>query len=319
MHILITGSSGQIGTNLALRLLERGHTVHGVDIRANTWTSQFPTQLQDLSLPYWRFERSIGHVEYPADLDLVVHLAAHAKVHELVEHPDRALANVTMTYNTLEFCRHNRLPLIYSSSREVYGDVRRPCTGEDDADFRFSESPYAASKIAGEAWVYAYARCYGLRYIVFRLSNVYGRYDNDLERMERVIPLFIRKIAAGEPVTIYGPEKLLDFTYVDDCVGGILHGIDLLASGEGADHTLNLAYGQGNSLVTLAEWIGESLGKAPRILLKPSREGEVTRYVADIGAARAILGYEPTTSLREGIPKTIAWGMAWDARHRPEG
>jgi UDP-glucose 4-epimerase len=224
-----------------------------------------------------------------------------------------------MIYNVLEFCRHNCLPLIYSSSREVYGDVRRPCTGESDADFRFSESPYAASKIAGEAWVYAYAQCYGLRYIVFRFSNVYGRYDNDLERMERVIPLFIQKIAAGEPVTLYGPEKLLDFTYVDDCVDGIRRGIDLLASGEGADHTLNLAYGQGNSLVTLAELIGESLGRAPEKVLKPSREGEVTHYVADISAARAILGYDPTTSLREGIVKTIAWSTAWVESHRLDG
>ncbi|HFQ94588.1 MAG TPA: NAD(P)-dependent oxidoreductase, partial [Anaerolineae bacterium] len=128
MRILITGSSGQIGTNLALALQREGHYVFGVDIRANTWTDEIETLLQDLSVPYHNFETGIGHAEYPADLDVMVHFAAHAKVHELVEQPDRALENITMTFNVLEFCRHHNLPLIFSSSREVYGDIHRYIT-----------------------------------------------------------------------------------------------------------------------------------------------------------------------------------------------
>ncbi|HRO25749.1 MAG TPA: NAD-dependent epimerase/dehydratase family protein, partial [Promineifilum sp.] len=204
MRILITGSSGQIGTNLALHLLEHGHDVFGVDVRPNTWTDAFPTLLQDLAAPFSDFSGGLGHVPYPPNLDVVVHFAAHAKVHELVEQPARALENIVMTFNVLEYCRHNRLPIIFSSSREVYGDIRRYITEESYADFAFTESPYSASKISGEALIYSYAQCYGLRYLVFRFSNVYGRYDVDIERMERVIPLFIRKIARGEPITVYG-------------------------------------------------------------------------------------------------------------------
>src|SRR5690606_28490856 len=140
----------------------------------NRWTDRVETLLQDLSVPYDQFKGGIGYVEYPDDLDIVVHFAAHAKVHELVEQPMRALANVTMTFNVLEFCRQNNLPIIYSSSREVYGDIHRYITDETHADFSFTESPYSASKISGEALIYSYAQCYDLPYLVFRFSNVYG-------------------------------------------------------------------------------------------------------------------------------------------------
>ena len=311
MHVLITGSSGQIGTNLALYLLERGHRVFGVDVRPNTWTDAFPTLLQDLSAPFANYKGGLGHVPYPKDLDVVVHFAAHAKVHELVQQPARALENVTTTFNVLEFCRHNGLPVIFSSSRVVYGDIRRYITEESYADFAFTESPYSASKIAGEAFIYSYAQCYDMRYLVFRFSNVYGRYDVDIERMERVIPLFIRKIARGEPIIVYGEKKVLDFTYVDDCVAGVYQGIELLASGREANQTINLAYGQGNSLVTLAEYIGEALGVAPDMTIEPARVGEVTHYVANIGKARALLGYTPQVSLREGIGRAVRWATEY--------
>lgn len=317
MRILITGSSGQIGTNLALHLLERGHDVFGVDVRPNSWTDAFPTLLQDLAAPFSDFSGGLGHVPYPPNLDVVVHFAAHAKVHELVEQPARALENIVMTFNVLEYCRHNRLPIIFSSSREVYGDIRRYITEESYADFAFTESPYSASKISGEALIYSYAQCYGLRYLVFRFSNVYGRYDVDIERMERVIPLFIRKIARGEPITVFGEKKVLDFTYVDDCVAGVYRGIELLAAGGEANQTINLAYGQGNSLVSLAEYIGEELGVAPNMTVEPSRVGEVTHYVANIGKARALLGYTPTVPLREGIHRAVAWAGAYWAAQQP--
>src|SRR5919206_2116611 len=291
MRVLITGSNGQIGTNLALRLLDEGHSVFGVDKRVNTWTDRFRYLLQDLSNNYPPYARGIGGVEYP-EVDLVVHLAAHAKVHELVRQPHRAMENVTMTYNVLEYCRLARLPIVFSSSREVYGDIHRyiedenlrPATmGESTAHFAYTESPYSASKISSEALIYSYARCYGLKYIVFRFSNVYGRYDNDIDRMERVIPLFIRAMRGGEPVTVYGQEKTLDFTYVDDCVDGIVAGIERLLGGQISNQTINLAYGQGNTLVRMAELVAEALGVQPRINVEPAkRVGEVTRYIADI-------------------------------------
>lgn len=319
MRILITGSSGQIGTNLALSLQKQGHYVFGVDKRRNAWTDEIDTLYQDLSMPYRDFAVGIGNVEYPQNLDAVVHLAAHAKVHELVVNPARALENITMTFNVLEFCRHHNLPIIFSSSREVYGDIHRYITEESHADFAFTESPYSASKISGEALVYSYAQCYKLPYLVFRFSNVYGRFDNDLDRMERVIPLFIRKISQGQPITIYGEDKVLDFTYVDDCVAGVQAALEGLVSGRIKNHTINLAYGQGNSLVDMTRFIAEELGVTPDVTIRPSRVGEVTHYVANIGKAHALLNYKPTTSLREGIKKSVAWGMDWWVNHPPAG
>ena len=314
MYILITGSSGQIGTNLGLRLLDAGHQVFGVDKRINPWTERIPTLLQDLSAPYRDFAGGVGSVPYPR-VGLVVHLAANAKVHELVQFPHRAMENIALTFNVLEYCRHNQLPLIFASSREVYGDIHRYITEETHADFSYTESPYSASKVAGEALVYSYARCYGVPYIVFRFSNVYGRYDNDIERMERVIPLFIERMRAGLPVTVFGQEKMLDFTYVDDCVDGIVAGIERLAAGAVQNQTINLAYGQGNTLVRMAEFIANALGVAGQIEVEPAkRVGEVTRYIADISKAAELLGYQPKVPLDEGIRRAVAWSAAWAAR-----
>ena len=307
LRVLITGSSGQIGTNLGLRLLNEGHQVFGVDRRINPWTTRIPTLLQDLALPQRDFRGGIGGAPYP-EVDVVVHLAANAKVHELVSEPHRALENITLTHNVLEFCREQGLPLIFSSSREVYGDIHRYITDEQGADFSYTESPYSASKIAGEALIYSYARCYGLRYLVFRFSNVYGRYDNDIARMERVLPLFIDRIDRGEPVTVFGREKVLDFTYVDDCVDGIVRGIERLTAGSVSNQTINLAYGAGNSLVAAAEYIAAALNKPAQIHVEPAkRVGEVTYYVADISRAHSLLGYEPQVPLAEGIRRAVAW------------
>jgi UDP-glucose 4-epimerase len=319
MRVLVTGSSGQIGTNLALRLIGEGHDVFGVDKRQNTWTDAYPTLLQDLAGHYPAFPGGIGGVEYP-EVDVVCHLAAHAKVHQLVRQPHRALENAIMTFNVLEYCRQLGLPLVFSSTREVYGDVHRfEEYAEEAADFAFTESPYSASKITSEAFIYAYARCYGLDYLVFRFSNVYGRYDNDLWRMDRVLPLFMHQLARGEPITIFGgDEKVLDFTYIDDCVDGIARGVQALAEGRLANQTINLAFGEGNTLVRAAELIASELAVDPQVTIAPSLLGEVTHYVADISKARDLLGWQPQTPLADGIPHAVAWFRAWRAAHPEE-
>lgn len=301
MRVLITGSSGQIGTNLGLALLARGDAVVGLDVRPNSWTDRLPTVSTDLQ------RCSPGELPVDGRFDAVVHLAAHAKVFELVQNPRRAMENVDTAFRALEFCRRQRTPLVFGSSREVYGDIHRHVTDESQADFVVAESPYSASKIAGEAFIYSYADCYELPCLVFRFSNVYGRYDCDLERLERVIPLFIRKIAAGEPIEVYGREKVLDFTWVDDCTDGIVRGLDLLVTGKMRRETVNLAYGQGATLVDVVNLIGLALGKEPHVRYAPSRSGEVTRYVADITKARQLLGYQPQTPLTAGIPRAIRW------------
>jgi nucleoside-diphosphate-sugar epimerase len=301
MRVLITGSSGQIGTNLGLALMLRGDQVAGIDKRTNTWTEKLPSTTADLCAC------AKGELPVTGKFDIVVHLAAHAKVFELVEQPHRALENLVMCFNTLEYCRRTNTPIIFGSSREVYGDIHRHVTEEEEADFVVAESPYSASKISGEAYIYSYAECYNLPYLVFRFSNVYGRYDNDAERMERVIPLFIKKIAEDQPIVVFGREKVLDFTYVDDCIQGVIKGIDALVERRVNRSTINLAFGQGSTLLDLVNLIGLALRKKPNARYEPARPGEVTRYVADLRKARELLGYQPTTPLTAGVPLAIDW------------
>src|SRR5438477_1626667 len=160
-------------------------------------------------------------------------------------------------------------------------------------DYVFAESPNSERKIAVESFFSSYARCYGLKTLVFRFSNVYGRYDHDLDRMERVIPLFVQKIWCGQPITVFGRDKMLDFTYVDDCISGIVAGVETLAA-EGSvkllDETINLAYGQGQTLYDLVTLIELATGRVAQATYEASQTGEVTRYVADISKARQLLG-----------------------------
>ena len=303
MKILITGSSGQIGTNLGLALLRRGDEVLGLDIRPNRWTTELPTRLVDLVA----VARRQASIELPFRPDLIVHLAAYAKVHELVLDPAKALENMEMAAAVFEIARRAKTPVIFGSSREVYGDIQHHLTNESMTDFVVAKSPYSASKIAGEALLSSYARCYELPTLVFRFSNVYGRFDNDLDRMERVIPLFVRKIYDGLPITIYGRNKMLDFTYVDDCVAGLVAGIGALLEGRIVNQTFNLAYGQGQTLSDLVTLIELASGRKAQATFAEAWPGEVTRYIADIGKATQLLGYRPQTPLTAGIVKYLEW------------
>jgi len=306
VRLLITGSSGQIGTNLAIRCLERGYRVIGIDCRANDWTNSFEYWCHDLSQPAAVCSEVFEAI---ADVrpDCVVHLAAHAKVHALVAEPRKAMENIAMIHHVLEWCRLLEIPVVLASSREVYGDVYRDTTLECDADFTAAASPYSAGKLAAEAMVAAYARCYGLAYLIFRLSNVYGRYDNDLERLERVVPLFIHQISRDHPVTVFGASKVVDFTHVDDCVDGLLCGIERLYDGRIRNETINLASGRGSTLLDLATQIGAALGKQPRVAIDHPRTGEISRYVANIDKARKLLGFTPKIALPEGIRRAVQW------------
>lgn len=311
--VLVTGSSGQVGTNLTLALQKNNFTVIGVDKRPNSWTDQFPTLIRDLGsggMP--AADELAAMVEGFDQPDLVVHLAANAKVHELVKDPARAHENATITFNVLEFCRQYQVPIIFSSSREVYGRPEPPNVGEDTTDVFHILSPYAAYKMADEMLIYSYANCYGLDYLVFRLSNVYGRYDNDLTRMTRVVHIFIDRMSRGKPITIYDRRKIIDFTYIDDCVDGIMLGIEKLLSGEVVNETINLSSASPASLLHLAKTIGVHLGVEPEIIDKPIQPGEISFYVADLTKARTLLGFEPRVTFEEGIRRTVNWVKMWE-------
>ena len=153
---------------------------------------------------------------------------------------------------------------------------------------------------------------------MFRFSNVYGRYDNDLHRMVRVLPLFTHLMLHGDRVTVFGRDKVLDFTYVDDCVDGIARGVEALGGGHVRNETINLAFGQGNTLFRAAELIAEQLDIQPQIDIAPPRIGEVTHYIADIRKAHDLLGWKPETSLEDGIPKSVEWFLEHRAAHPEE-
>jgi nucleoside-diphosphate-sugar epimerase len=123
-------------------------------------------------------------------------------------------------------------------------------------------------------------------------------------------------MSRSEPITVFGgDDKVLDFTYIDDCTDGIARGIERLAGGGVANETINLAYGQGNTLVRAAELIAAELEVEPQINHAASLLGEVTHYVADIRKARQLLGWQPATPLDQGIPKAVAWFREWRDQH----
>lgn len=303
MKILVTGSSGTIGTRLCEKLLEAGHTVVGADWEKCPWKKE----VEDLRIDIDLRDKDQFH-KLPTDVELIIHLAANARVYELVENPDRAMDNFIDTFNMLEFARRNNIKkFMFASSRETYGNIHLPegqKYAEDKAHFMTCESPYTASKIGGEALCEAYKRCYGIETIIWRFSNVYGMYDNSI----RVVPLYFRQAKAGEPLKVFGKDKCLDFTYIDDCVAGIMLGIDKWEAGK--NDTYNLAYGQGTTILHLAERMKELLHSESPIEMGVARTGEVTHYIADISKAQRVLGYSPQTPFDRGIEKSVEWYKA---------
>lgn len=300
MKILVTGSSGTIGTKLCQTLLKAGHTVIGADWEPCKWDEEVENLRIDIDLrDPSQYER------LPTDVDLIVHLAANARVYELVEHPERALDNCIDTFHVLEHARvHGIKKFIFASSRETYGNIHLPNGqkySEEKAHFSTCESPYTASKIAGEAFVESYKRCYDIEAIIIRFSNVYGAYDDSV----RVVPLFFRQAKNNEPMHVFGREKCLDFTYIDDAADGVLKAIENWENAK--NDTYNLAYGEGSTILALAELMKKLLKSDSKITVGDSRTGEVTHYIADISKAQKKFGYDPKTPFEEGVKKAVRW------------
>jgi len=134
-----------------------------------------------------------------------------------------------------------------------------------------------------------------------RFSNVYGRYDLS----DRVLPVFIAQAMIDKDLTVFGGDKILDFTYIDDCVAGIRSAITNFHKAQAT--TFNIASGTGTSLVELAEAIVSELGAKSNIHVRSSRTGEIRRYVADIAKAEKVLGYRPKVDFETGMMRTIKW------------
>lgn len=297
LSVLITGSSGTIGTGLATRLLAEGYDVEGADIRPNRWSDKVEEVTEPVDL---RDENAVDVL--PTDVDILIHLAAQARVHRLVEDPTGAKENLEMVFNILEHARKVDIPkVIFGSSREVYGNKEKIVYNEKDTFADKCESPYTASKIGGEALVKSYDKCYGINTSILRFSNVYGKYDAS----NRVVPLFIAQAHAGENLTVYGDEKVLDFTYIDDCVRGIHNVVENFNKTKGT--TLNIASGEGTSLLELAKEVATEVPADIGIHVKESRTGEINRYVADISKAQKLINYTPEYQFTRGIEKSLQW------------
>jgi len=285
-----------IGTDFCSKLCEEKVMFSGIDKKRNRWNSYIDrsTWIRDLTK---KFE--FGHGSY----DMVVHLAANARVFDLVKDPDLARDNMIMTYNILEFVRKSGIKeFIFASSREVYGNAEGSFVyKEGNVSLDLCESPYTASKFLGEALVHAYCRCYGINFIIVRFSNVYGRYDYN----DRVVPLFIAKALRNLPLEVYGENKILDFTYIDDAIDGLYLAVERFEKGK--NKVYNIAGGKGYSITDVAKKIKSMAASNSEIIFKDSRMGEVEKFVADISKARNILGYEPKYSINLGLLETMLW------------
>ena len=238
----------------------------------------------------------------PKKVDCIIHLAANARVFDLVEKPSLARDNFEMIFNMLNFARKNSIPrFIFSSSREIYGNSNKIKHKEVKVLLSNCESPYSATKIGGEALIQSYQHCYGIDFLIFRLSNIYGMYDDG----NRVVPLFIKKSLKDEDLQIYGHDKMLDFTHIDDVVKGII--LALRNFDKIKNDVYNLGTGHGISIVHLAKIIRDFTGSTSKVLITKNRTGEVVKYITRIKKAKSHFGFKPQIDVKKGIVMSINW------------
>lgn len=298
MKIMLTGSSGMIGTRLFEKLLQLDHDVIGIDRKQNKWNKSLNKRTSKIDLL-----KQSDSIKLPDDIDFIIHLAANARVYELVQKPELALENMVTTFNVLEFARKNKVnKIIFSSSREIYGNsIDENLMAEDKVKIENCESPYSASKISAEALIHAYRKAYEIDFAIIRFTNIYGMYDGS----DRVIPLWIRQAIKNENLIIYGENKVLDFTYIDDAINGVMKIIKRFDNIKA--ETFNIAYGKAVKLTYVANKIRELLQSESKIIITENRLGEVWKCQADISKAAKLLDYEPKVGIDEGLAKTVEW------------
>ncbi|MFL6274673.1 MAG: GDP-mannose 4,6-dehydratase [Blastocatellia bacterium] len=234
--------------------------------------------------------------------DAVVHLAACAGVRPSLADPLAYEAtNVRGTYALLEAARRSGVrQFVFGSSSSVYGINARVPFCEDDLISQ-PISPYAATKIAGEAACHVYSHLYGMRVVCLRFFTVYGA----RQRPDLAIHKFARLIEAGRPIPLYGDGKTeRDYTYIDDIIAGVVAALGYQAS---AYEVINLGESATVELRRLVELLEQALGKRALIEPQPAQPGDVPRTCANIEKARRLLGYNPQTPIETGIRKFIAW------------
>lgn len=316
MRILVTGGAGFIGNALTLRLIHEGHEVVVVD-EVNEYYDRSLKEARLARLPssvsVHRFD--IAHAEQLAALfasdgpfDCVAHLAAQAGVRYSIENPFvYADSNYRGTLNIFEVAkRHGTTHIVYASSSSVYGRCAEVPFRED---MRVDEpvSIYAASKRACELLAYAYHDLFGMDITALRFFTVYGPWA----RPDMAPFKFTKAIIAGEPIELYNRGDMLrDFTYVDDIVDGFYRAVQQRQAGFSIFNLGNGAPVQLREFVATLEGV---IGTPARIIEKPMQPGDVPRTYADITKARTLLGFEPKTSVHDGLRELVHWYRAYTA------
>jgi nucleoside-diphosphate-sugar epimerase len=314
-NYLVTGSAGFIGSKVTELLLAQGHSVTGIDNINDAY---------DQRLKQWRLAQlqgKSGFAFYQLDIchreglrqvlrpgfDALINLAARAGVRQSVENPWVYIdTNVTGTLNLLELCRELEIgKFVLASTSSLYG-ANNPRPFREDANTNGPLSPYAASKKAAEALCYTYHYLYGIDITIPRYFTVYGpagRPDMSLFR-------FVQWIAEGRPVTVYGDGKQSrDFTYVDDIARGTIAALKPVGY-----EVVNLGSDHPAVLMDTIRMVEQKLEEKAQIEYKPAHAADVPATWADISKARSLLGWQPETSLDQGIQRLVDWyqqNQAW--------
>jgi UDP-glucose 4-epimerase len=299
---LVTGGAGFIGSNIVALLLERGHAVTVLDDLSSGHRSNLD--------PFPAVRLIEGDVRDPAAVaqavagaDVVYHLAASVGNTRSIEHPliDSGI-NVMGTLTVLEAARtHGVRKLVFSSSAGIFGELKTLPIAEDHPVE--PDTPYGASKLGAEKLCLAYAKLYPLECVCLRYFNVFGvnqRYD----AYGNVIPIFAHRMLRGQPITIHGDgEQTRDFINVRDVADANYRA----GESRGVSGAFNVASGSRVTINELVRLMAEASGLAPEVVHGPPRPGDVRHSLADIGQAKARLGFSPTVDLADGLTEYMRW------------
>ena len=320
MTVLVTGVAGFIGMHVSKALLDRGDQVVGIDNLNDYYDPALKhARLAELQgrngFSFHRVDFSDREAMAAFDaahpgIDRIVHLGAQAGVRYSIEHPFEYLqANLTGHLVLMELARGRMdkglRSFVYASSSSVYGANRDiPFSVEDKADRPMSF--YGATKKANEVMSYSYASLYGIPSTGLRFFTVYGPWG----RPDMSPWLFTDRILSGRPIEVFNHGQMRrDFTYIDDIVAGVLASVDRPpAGGDAAPAAIyNLGNHQSVRLLDYIRVIEQACGRRAELVMKPMQPGDVLETYADIAASQRDLGYQPTTTIEDGIPRFVDW------------
>ncbi len=300
---LVTGGAGFIGSHIAEALVERGDQVRILDNLCTGFVDNFALFKDDVEF----VEGDISDPDIVAKavrgVDCIFHEAALASVPLSVERPmESNRACVTGTVTVLDQAhRAGVRRVVYAGSSAAYGD--RPSSSKRESDLPMILSPYAAAKLAGEMYCQAFYHSHGMETVCLRYFNVFGPRQDPKSAYSAVIPLFITKLLAGESPVVFGDGlQSRDFTFVKNVVHGNLLAAEAV---DAPGKTFNIADGRSTTLLQLLHLLEELLDVKANAIHEPPRAGDVRESLADITAARTVLGYEPQSTFEAGLRQSI--------------